>query len=205
MSSNTYTGYGKNIEEALGAAADSAIQSWKPSFPDQIATVKFESLRLLYGGIVGHNGTHVAEVSLDFPKRNLKTVTGSKLSLKFDVLPSTIYANLMPPIRRPQPHKVGLLLSISNVGDLDYSGTSPDTAMVRFTILRGRTEIWRWPDVAGQVVTPIKIGPSETRTFSATWEIADVVDLVGADLHAGARFVSSGDSAMQKVTVSAVL
>jgi len=205
MSQKQFTGYGGSLEEAISAAGEEALKSWKPAGPDDMLRLEIGSMSLLYGGIVGHTGTRVANVSL--AGRLVAALAGpskAELSLKLTVVPEVVYANLMPPIRRPQPYKIHMLLLVTNNGTADYEGQSPDTAVARFAILRGRTVIWKWPEFAGQVVTPLKIRPSESLPFTAEWEMADAIDFANAELHAVARFVPSGDSAMQEIEVRPV-
>jgi len=196
-----FVGYGSTVDEAIDAASKEAIATWKPAGSDDQATVNINNLRLLFGGIVGHVGTRVASVSLATPVA-LQTLAGkAALTLKLEAHPDELYADLMPPVRRPQPHKVALILTVTNTGSSDYGGTSPDTAVTRFSILKNRTTIWQYPHAAGDVVTKIQLRPNESRSFTAIWEIDDVVPLVNAELHAVARFVPSGASAMASVHI----
>jgi hypothetical protein len=209
MSASQFTGFGDTLEEALTAAATAALKEWKPKGPDDMATLSVDSTSVLYGGIAGHVGTRVVTVSLPLAAASLaagavKAAPKAQLSLKLEVIPDVIYANLMPPVRRPQPHKVGLLFTVTNTGTADYIGQSPDTAVARFSILRGRTTIWEWPQFAGQVITNVTIKPGDSRSFTASWEMADALEFLHADLHAVARFVPSGDSAMREIQIKPV-
>jgi hypothetical protein len=174
-----------------------------------MATLNIDSTSVLYGGIVGHVGTRVVTVSFPqaaatFAADAAKAAPKAQLSLKLEVIPDVIYANLMPPVRRPQPHKVGILFTVTNTGTADYTGQSPDTAVARFSVLRGRTTIWEWPEFAGQVITNVTIKPGDSRSFTASWDMADALDFVNADLHVVARFVPSGDSAMREIEIKPV-
>ena len=217
-----FTGYGDTIEQALTAAADEALKSWRPAGPDDMARVEFKSLTALYGGIVGHVGTRVVVVDLVGNRQGAGLAAAGvaapqpELSLKLEVLPDEVWVNLMPPVTRPQSRKVAFQLTVSNTGTADFQGQSPDSAIVRFSVLKGRTTIWNFPEFAGQVVTPITIRPGESRTFGTTWEIGrrnagpqpfptspDAVDYVDADLHAVALFVPTRASALAKIQVKA--
>jgi len=126
------------------------------------------------------------------------------LVLKFEVVPDIVYANFMPPMRRPQPYKIGMILTVTNAGNADFNGSSPNTGIVRFSVLRGRTTIWESPEMVGNVVLPVVIKASAAQTYTASWEMPDAVDFVGADLHAVAIFTPTGDSAMSPIQVKQV-
>lgn len=164
--SKQFKGYGPTIDHAVTAAAEAALKEWKSRGPDDMAVIKLDEVQVLYGGFVGHIGTRVATVSIDGQVASTTLAasaaggaapTAAQLSLKLDVLPDVIYANLMPPVRRLQPHKINFLLSVSNTGNADFSGQSPDSGVVRFSVLRGRTSIWQWPEITNPVITPVKI------------------------------------------------
>ncbi|MFI5299296.1 MAG: hypothetical protein ACHREM_14470 [Polyangiales bacterium] len=203
MDETEFTGYGATVEDAIDAATKAALATWKPAGPDDQVAVRLRSLDMLYGGIVGHTGTRVARVALA-GRIGLNAVAGvAELSLKLEVFPDVITVNLMPPVRHPQPHKVGLVLSVSNTGDVDYQGQSMTTELVHFSILKGRTTIWESPKRVGDKVTPVTLRPRESRAFSATWDVDDAVPLFGSDLHAVARFVPTGASAVTAIAVRA--
>lgn len=176
-----------------------------------MATVHLESIEVLYGGFVGHIGTRVVTVSLaqiNVGANRTLALAGEGggsaapvLSLSLEVIPDQIYANLMPPIRRPQPHKFAIALTVTNTGTAAYHGTSPDAALARFAVLDGRTEIWKWPDIVSQVVTNVKIDPGQSVVYNAVWEMNDAVKFVGADLTVVGRFVPNRASAMHSVEV----
>jgi len=141
MSQTKFTGHGSTFEEAFAAAARTALENWKPVGPDDLAIVHAASMAALYGGFVGFSGTRVVEVELggSGPVTRVAAAGGAggqvapaaKLALKFDVLPDVITANLMPPVRRPQPHRIGMVLTVSNIGAAPYTGQSPDSAKAR--------------------------------------------------------------------------
>lgn len=204
MSNRQFTGYGGTVEEALGAAATDAAKAWEPAGPDDMVRVQLESIGVLYGGIVGHTGTRVATVSLaERAGVAASAAAGPAMSLRLDVFPEITYADLMPPVRRPQPRKIGFVFMVTNSGNGVFEGQSTDAIVARFSVLHGRTEIWHFPESAATVVTPVVLRPGETKTFTASWEMPDATNLVDADLHVVARFVPSGTSAMQKIRVKA--
>jgi len=125
------------------------------------------------------------------------------LKLDLEVLPHLITVNLIPPVRRPQRCKIGIALNVTNIGTTDYDEHSPDTAIVRFAILRGPTLIWEWPNRPSSLVTPFRLKPLESHSFIAVWEISDAVDFVDVDLFAMARFVPSGTSTISPVLIRA--
>jgi len=202
MSQQKFTGYGETFEAALTAATDAAMKSWKPAGPDDMARVSIESTDVLYGGIIGYVGTRVVTVSITGQIARMTAAEAvPHLSLKLDVSPDPVYANLMPPVRRPQPHKIAMVLTVSNTGNAKYSGQSPNSAFARFEVTRGRTVIWQAPEIVTQAITPIAIDPGESRTFPAEWQMLDAVEWVQADLHIAARFVPSGESAIHVIRV----
>jgi hypothetical protein len=209
MSQTQFCGYGSTLDQALTAASEQAIKSWKPAGPDDMARLKVESLNVLYGGIIGHVGTRVACLSIAGGAGGASTLSAApakaELTLKLEVLPDVIYANLMPPVRHPQPHNVVLMLTVANIGKADFQGQSPDSAVARFSVLKGRTTIWNGP-LALPVLTSVTIHPGESKTYAAIWDVKDVADpqLVDADLHAVALFVPSGDSAIHRIQIKPV-
>jgi hypothetical protein len=87
-------------------------------------------------------------VSVEKPDPTKKGVIGTAtLVFKLEVLPDKIVADLMPPVRRPQKHRIGLILTVANVGGGTYEGTSPDSAVLRFAVLRDAVEIWKSPEI----------------------------------------------------------
>ncbi len=211
MSQNEFLGYRGTIEEAFSAAASEAIKSFKSRGPDDMARVELKAVRAVYGGIIGYGGQREALVNLDamgdftLPKTGLldeaSTPPQPRLALKLDVFPDSVYANLMPLVRKPQPHSIGIFLTVTNAGNADFNGSSPDAAIVRFSVLMGRTTIWQRPEEAAQRVTPITLRPADARVYSATWDMPDALELVHRDIHVVARFVPSGASAIHDIKI----
>jgi len=212
VAKQTYTGSGDTFESAFEAAADAAFKArTKPANPDEMFLVKVESMSAIYGGFVGYTGQRQVEVSLDAQSDHVHPLnaTGAapgtaKLVLKLDVLPDHVTVDLMPPVRRPQPHQIGMVLTVHNVGDAAFVGQSMDSSLARFAVAQRGVPIWNWPEIVNQVVTPVRIEPGQSLTFMARWEMPDAVDLVGADLMAVGRFMPSLQAAMHAIVIDAV-
>ena len=202
---STFKGTGHTVEEAIKAASEEALKSWKPKGMDDMARIHIESLDVIYGGFIGHMGTREATVSLQ-GMGDLVNAAATKqphLITKLDVSPDTIWANMMPPVRRPQPTKVSFVFAVTNNGGADFVGQNNDSGVAHFAVLRGRQQIWEWPTVVNQVITPVKIRVGETLTFTAIWDVADIVEFINADLHVVARFVPGNVSAVKDIQVKA--
>jgi hypothetical protein len=200
-----FTGWGRTLDEAVDAATKDVLEQWKPAGPDDMIQLHVDSIGVMYGGIVGHVGTRAVTVSLP-GKVKTTTLDGTKsasLVLALDVIPDPVWVNLMPGRghRPPQPRKIGLLLTVKNVGEADFDDTCPNSAVAHFSVLKGRTEIWHWPENVLQVITPVKLRPGEAKTYKTEWEVEDATPFVGAELHAAARFVPFGQWAMRDIHI----
>ena len=203
-----FIGHGLTIEDAFNAALEAAKAQVKP-VADNLVFIKLNSVTTYYGGLVEMPGGCIKSVEVTVTPHApaggaaaaLLPTENAHLVLSLQVIPDTVYANLMPPLRRPQPHKIGLILTVANIGGAPYVGQSQNNAVTTFYILQGRTTIWEYPKIVMPVVTPVRIEPGQSLSYAATWEMSDAVDFVGADLHAVARFTPSGDSAIHAITV----
>ncbi|MFO0835805.1 MAG: hypothetical protein U0638_12600 [Phycisphaerales bacterium] len=212
MAKQTYTGSGDTFESAFEAAAEAAFKArTKPANPDEMFLVKVESMSAIYGTIVGYAGQRQVEVSLDAQSDHVNEFVAAgaapgaaKLVLKLDVMPDHVTVDLEPPVRRPQPHQIGLVLTVHNIGSAAFVGQSMDSALARFGVMRSYTPIWSWPEIVNQVVTPVRIEPGQSLTFMARWQMPDAVDLVGADLTAVGRFMPTLQAAHHAIVIDAV-
>lgn len=208
MSKTKYRGHGSTFEAAFEAATERALAGVDMAGADMMSVVRVTAMEALYGGIAGHMGTRVVEVAVDVPGIHPlmggdAAEAGELLALKLQVVPSTLWANLMPPVRRPQPMQVGFILTVTNVGRETFKGEASDSAVATFAVLRGRTTIWQGPQITMPVITPVAIEPGQAVTYGIVWDVDDVVDLLRADLTAVARFVPTGDTVHEKVEVKA--
>src|SRR5262249_1997436 len=64
-SQNQFFGRGNSVEEALKDAAREALKSGKPRGIDDEVRIKVNSIKLVYGGIIGLVGTREVTVSLE--------------------------------------------------------------------------------------------------------------------------------------------
>lgn len=126
------------------------------------------------------------------------TSGASGLMLELKAEPSTIYVNRQPggAADSPQRKQVRLTLSVTNPNAMTYEGEARSAQVARFTIKRESNgqELYSTPPQGPTVITPVRIGKGETKTYTETATLEDVRALQLETLIATGTFTPTGES-----------
>lgn len=114
--------------------------------------------------------------------------------------PSLIRAN-SPSDDPAEPKDVLLTLIVRNVTERTYRGEAPTAALARFSISADGEEVWSWPNLTAEVVTPITLAPHQSTSYNVTCRIPDARVYKGKTLTARASFIPAHANAEVDVEV----
>lgn len=122
----------------------------------------------------------------------------SGLMIELKAAPSTIYVNRQPggAADSAQPQQVKLTLNVTNPNAMIYEGEARNGQVVRFTIKRESNgqELYSTPAPSTTMITPVKIGKGESKTYAETATLQDVRALQLETLIATGTFTPTGES-----------